>query len=93
MDKNLYQEIYAISKMQIGQKKFEKWNNYDLLIDEKILKNIQQFIPVDNIGNAHSKSFRLTKKGQVTSVFNQINVGNNNIENKNIQEIDINNHN
>ncbi len=93
MDKNLYQELYAISKMQFGQKKFEKWNNYDLLIDEKILKNIQQFVPVDKIGNAHSKSFRLTKKGQVTGVFNQINVDNNNTENQNIQEIDLNNYN
>ena len=77
----------------MGQKKFEKWNNYDLLIDEKILKNIQQFVPVDSIGNVHSKSFRLIKKGQVTGVFNQINDNNNNIGIQNIQEIGLNNHN
>ena len=71
--------------MQMSQKKFVKWNNYDLLIDEKILKNIQQFVPVDNIGNSRSKSFRLTKKGQSTGVFNPINMGNNNIENHNEQ--------
>lgn len=70
--------------MQMGQKKFVKWDHYDLIIDEKILKNIQQFVPVDGIGNTHSKSFRLTKKGQATGVFNPINLDNNNMGNRNV---------
>lgn len=71
--------------MQKGQKNLMKWNNYDLLIDEKILKNINEFVPVESNGKSNSKSFWLTMGEHATGVFNavignQIDMGNHEIQ-------------
>lgn len=72
--------------MQIGQKKYSKWNQYDVLIDQKLLNNIKEFVPADNSGKFNAKSFRLTKNGQATGVFNILNEQNNNVINQIAEE-------
>ena len=74
-------------KLQMGQKNYSKWNQYDVLVDEKIMTSIKEFVPVDASGKSHSKSFRLTKNGQITGVFNAINMNENNQGNRNMEQI------
>ena len=55
--------------MQLAQKNFAKWTNYSVKIDESLLNNIKKFVPVDGNNRNNSKSYRLTKKGNLTGVF------------------------
>lgn len=47
IDKELYRELYGISKMQLCQKNLNKWNNFQLEIDEGILNSLKQYVPID----------------------------------------------
>ena len=47
-----------------------KWKNYDLEIDEALLANIQRFALIEGENKPNQISFRLTKKGFETGVFN-----------------------
>ena len=71
----------------MGQKNYSKWNQYDVLVDEKIMTSIKEFVPVDASGKSLSKSFRLTINGQITGVFNAINMNENNQGNRNMEQI------
>ena len=65
----MYQELYAISKMQMAQKNFAKWNNYSVKIDESLLDNIKKFVPIDGSNKTSAKAYRLTKNKFSTGVF------------------------
>ena len=80
IDKRLYQELYAISKVQLAQKNYAKWNDYEVKIDQSLLQRIKEFMPIDGENKANAKSFRLTKNGRETGVF-QIKEGRNNVHN------------
>lgn len=71
VDKALYQELYAISKMQLAQKNYAKWNNYEIKVEEALLNSIRQFVPIDGEKKSNSKSYRLTKNRIPTGVFSQ----------------------
>ena len=77
IDKRLYQELYAISKVQLAQKNYAKWNDYELKIDESLIQRIKEFMPIDGENKANAKSFRLTKNGRETWIFNIKESGNN----------------
>jgi len=77
IDKRLYQELYAISKVQLAQKNYAKWNDYELKIDESLIQRIKEFMPIDGENKANAKSFRLTKNGRETGIFNIKESGNN----------------
>ena len=47
MDKNLYQELYAISKMRLSQKINEKWNQYQVQVEKTILESFKNYAAVD----------------------------------------------
>ena len=47
LDKNLYQELYAISKIRLCERQNEKWNQYNLKIDDKIYENVKKYVSVD----------------------------------------------
>lgn len=55
--------------MQLGQRNYAKWANYNLKIDEDILNNVKKFVSIDGARKTNSKSFRLTKNRQSTGVF------------------------
>jgi hypothetical protein len=64
------------------KKNYSKWNNFQIEVDERILNNLKQYMPIEGktIFNSISqksnlKSFRLTKNGISTGVFNTINNG------------------
>ena len=67
----MYQELYAISKMQMAQKNFAKWNNYSVKIDESLLDNIKNFVPIDGSNKTSAKAYRLTKNKLSTGVFGE----------------------
>ena len=79
IDKKLYQELYAISKIQSGQKNYTKWNNYDLEIDENLLHNTEKFAPIDGNNKSNAKSYRLSKNGIATGAFSARKENNNHI--------------
>ena len=70
MDKRLYQELYAIRKMQLAQKNYAKWIKYTVKIDEYLLENIKKFVPVDGNNSNNTKLYRLTKNRLPTGIFN-----------------------
>ena len=47
VDENLYKELYGISKLKLSQKNCQKWNEYKISIDQKILNNIKNYNPVE----------------------------------------------
>ena len=47
LDKNLYQELYAIYKMRLSQKRNEKWTQYKIQVEETILENVKNYAAVD----------------------------------------------
>ena len=67
----MYQELYAINKVQSAQKNFAKWSNYSVKIDESLLDNIKKFVPIDGSNKANAKSLRLKKNGLSTGVFSE----------------------
>ncbi len=69
VDKALYQELYAINKVQLAQKNYGKWNNYQIEINETLLNNIKDFVPIDGEKKSNAKSYRLTKNKLPTGVF------------------------
>ena len=90
MEPELYKQFYIISKEQTGNKTYNKWNDYNLIIERNIFDKIQQFTPINPIANKNNKGFRLSKNGIDTGIFKRAeeNVGNNNMMdniNNNIQ--------
>ena len=69
IDKLLYQELYAISKIQLIQTNFAKWYNYEVKIDESLLNNIRQFVPIDGGNKSNWKAYRLLKKIEEKLVY------------------------
>ena len=67
----MYQELYAISKMQMAQKNFAKWNNYSVKSEESLLYNIKKFVPIDGSNKTSAKAYRLTKNKLPTGVFGE----------------------
>ena len=47
VDKELYKNLYSISKMQLGQKNFAKWNNYVVEIDSNLFNNIKNYSSIE----------------------------------------------
>ena len=47
MDKNLYQELYAISKLRLCERKNEKWNQYTVKVEQNIYENIKNYVAID----------------------------------------------
>ena len=78
IDKELYKELYAISKIQL--KNYVKWSNFEVKIDESLLNNIKQFVPVDGGNKRNAKAYRLTKNGRETEVFKARNIQNANLD-------------
>lgn len=90
LDPDLYREFYNISKEQMGNNTLSKWEDYNLIIDKKILEKLEQFVPIDNYnGTKNNKGFRTTKNGRDTGIFKKIN--NHDDVNDNINQINTNN--
>ena len=92
MEPELYKQFYIISKEQTGNNTYNKWNDYNLIIERNIFEKIQQFTPINTIANKNNKGFRLSKNGINTGIFKRAeeNAGNNNMMdniNNNIQNI------
>ena len=47
VDKELYKNLYSISKMQMAQKSFAKWNDYVVEIDHNLLNNIKNYSAIE----------------------------------------------
>ena len=47
IDKNLYRELYGISKVQLMQKNYSKWNDFEIEVDEGILNNMKKYEAID----------------------------------------------
>lgn len=47
VDKELYRELYGISKLQLNQKNFNKWKNFQIDVDEKILDSLKKYVSID----------------------------------------------
>lgn len=66
----MYREFYAISKTQMGNASYNKWDDYELIVDRNIYNKVQQYIPIYNYGGTkNNKGFRITKNGQNTGIF------------------------
>ena len=86
LDPELYRQFYAISKEQSGNGSYNKWEDYNLVIEKNILDKIKQFVPINPNTSKNSKGFRLMKNGKDTGIFQKArNNGENDIRN-NIEE-------
>ena len=47
VDKELYKNLYSISKMQMAQKSFSKWNDYVVEIAHNLLNNIKNYSAIE----------------------------------------------
>ena len=47
VDQNLYKELYGLAKLKLSQKKYEKWNQYKINVEENILKKIENYNAVE----------------------------------------------
>ena len=47
VDPTLYKELYAISKIQLSQQKYKKWNDFKVEINENLIENIHNYSSVD----------------------------------------------
>ncbi len=84
IDPGLYHEFYELYKNELNKKKYNKWSEYSLEVKKDIVKDINDFMPV-NYNNKNTGGFRLSKNHRTTNVFSK-----NNIllqPNKNIQNI------
>ena len=43
VDKNLFNELYNIAKQQIGSKKYSKWENYKIKVQETMMDKLRAF--------------------------------------------------
>lgn len=43
----MYQEFYAINKQQKGNKAYNRWEDYQLMIKRDIYNKLQQFVPIN----------------------------------------------
>ena len=87
----MYQELYAVNKIQLAQKNMAKWNNYEIKVEESLLNSIQQFVPIDGEKKANSKSYRLTKNKIPTGVFSEkveLNQNNNIEQQQNLENVE-----
>ena len=47
VDPTLYKELYAISKIQLSQQKYKKWNDFKVEINTNLIENIHNYSIVD----------------------------------------------
>ena len=47
VDPTLYKELYAISKIQLSQQKYKKWNDFKVEINTNLIENIHNYSTVD----------------------------------------------
>ena len=91
LEPELYKQFYIISKEQTGNNIYNKWSDYNLIIEKNIFEKIKQFTPINPGASKNHKGFRLSKNGIDTGIFkkaeeimendNMINNINNNIQN------------
>jgi len=69
LEPNLYRQFYNISKEQSGNKSYNKWEEYDIILDKNVLDKIKLFTPINPGAYKNNKGFRLSKKGVDTGIF------------------------
>ena len=47
IDTNLYRELYGISKVQLMQKNYSRWNDFEIEVDERILNNMKKYEAIE----------------------------------------------
>ena len=47
VDPTLYKDLYAISKIQLSQQKYKKWNDFKVEINTNLIENIHNYSTVD----------------------------------------------
>ena len=74
MEPNLYKQLYSISKIKIGSRSFNKWEDYTAEIKPEYYAKLKEFVVINNNGEGKkSRAFRLKKNGQDTGVFHRNN--------------------
>lgn len=68
LEPELYRQFYAIAKEQASDVAFNKWDDYELVLDKNIINKIKNFVPVNEYGKSN-KGFRITKNGKSTGIF------------------------
>lgn len=69
LDPTLYKQFYVISKEQSGNKSFNKWDDYNIIIEKNIFDKIKQFTPINPNASKNNKGFRISKNGMDTGIF------------------------
>ena len=81
----MYREFYAIAKEQKRNTNYNRWENYQLVLESNIFDKLQKFESINDSTGKNSKGFRITKNGVSTGCFiktgNEINNIQNNINN------------
>jgi len=96
---DLYKQFYSIAKEQAGNNTFNKWDEYNLIVEKDIFNKIKEFSPINNYGNnKNNRGFRISKNGKDTGIFqkkdeqNNLSFNNNNriniINDQNINPFD-----
>lgn len=47
IDQNLYKELYAISKTELGKRNINKWKDYTIEIESGVLEKLRNFAPIE----------------------------------------------
>lgn len=69
LEPELYKQFYIISKEQTGNNAYNKWNDYNLIIERNIFEKFKQFTPINPSATKNNKGFRLSKNGINTGIF------------------------
>ena len=72
LEPNLYRQFYNISKEQSGNKSYNKWEEYDIILDKNVLDKIKLFTPINPGAYKNNKGFRLSKKGVDTGILKKV---------------------
>ena len=83
IDPGLYHQFYESYKNELNKRKYNKWSEYSLEVKKDIVKDINDFMPV-NYNKKNTGGFRLNKNHRATNIFSKNNVlpqQNNNIQN------------
>ena len=47
IDQNLYKDLYAISKIELGKRNANKWKDYNIQIESSVLEKLKNFVPIE----------------------------------------------
>ena len=70
MDPGSYKDFYNSYKEGIQKRIYNKWSDYDINVDKKIIDDTNNFVPVST-NNKKETGFRIYKNHQNTNVFKE----------------------